>query len=241
MNLRLFIFLIICLSTIGIAQAQPPLPSQRDTIPSVPDSLAVPTDTNRVEGRRERRARERSEREAAEERIKLDPVRDSLQIALIGQTKKVWVRSLIIPGWGQVTNGGLWWIKVPVIYGGFVSAGLIFEFNQRYYRIFLSEAQYRTMNNNTPLNPDYVNANTQAIINAKDFYRRNRDLTVLLTVGWYAINAIEAYTDYMLRNRWNIGEDLSFKVSPTLLQTPAMGAYAYNPLGVGIKFTFDIR
>src|SRR6476661_3113395 len=50
-------------------------------------------------------------------------------------------RSAIIPGWGQARNRK-WW-KVPLVYGGFVSLGLVYEFNQRYYKELLAESQYR--------------------------------------------------------------------------------------------------
>lgn len=209
---------------------------QRDSIPSVQDSLSVQQDTTQEETRRQRRARERMEREAAEETI----FKDSARLALEAQTKRVWVRSAIIPGWGQYTNGGLWWIKVPVIYGGYVTAGLVFEFNHRYYKEFLTELQYRTANNDAFLNPTYQNYSTQHLINAKDFYRRNRDLTVLVTVGWHALNAIEAYVDFMLKNRWSVSDDLSFNISPTILPNHPQ-AFAFSPYSPGIKVTFNIH
>lgn len=208
----------------------------RDTIPPVADSLAVRQDTTQEETRRQRRARERMEREAEEETI----FKDSARLAIEAHTRRAWKRSAIVPGWGQYTNGGLWWIKVPVIYGGYVTAGLVFEFNHRYYRDILSEVQFRLDNNDATLNPLYQNYNTQSLINAKDFYRRNRDLTVLITVGWHALNAIEAYVDSMLKNRWSISEDLSFKVSPTLIPSQPQ-AFAYAPYSAGFKVTFSLH
>lgn len=231
------IFLIAVFSTQGHAQTTNQ--SEQDTtISSLPDSVYVRPDTTTLqeETRRQRRQRERMEREGEEEVV----FKDSARLALEAATRRTWVRSAIIPGWGQYTNGGLWWIKVPVIYGGYVTAGLVFEFNHRYYKEVLGELQYRTENNDAFLNPLYQNHSTQHLINAKDYYRRNRDLTVLITVGWHALNAIEAYVDFMLKNRWSISEDLSFNLSPTLLQN-SPHTFAFSPYAPGFKMTFTIH
>lgn len=174
--------------------------------------------------------------------------KDSVRLALEEKTRKAWKRSLIIPGWGQITNGGLWWIKVPVIYGGFATTVIVFDFNNKYYKSILKDVQYRLANNHAipPNSPyDYIAADPQGtnyLINAKDYYRRTRDYMVLLTLGWYALNGIEAYVDSMLKNRWEIDENVQVKVNPTVL--PAT-SYSYaNPLiatttpvfGVSIKF-----
>jgi len=146
--------------------------------------------------------------------------KDSARLAIEALTRKAWRRSMILPGWGQVTNGGLWWIKVPAIYGGFVATGLVFEFNNRYYKSILANVQYREANNHAipPNSPyDYIAADsqgTQYLIGAKDYYRRNRDLMVLVTLGWYALNIVEAYVDSMLKNRWDIGDNYSMQVTP---------------------------
>lgn len=146
--------------------------------------------------------------------------KDSARLAIEALTRKAWRRSMILPGWGQVTNGGLWWIKVPAIYGGFVATGLVFEFNNRYYKSILEDVQYREANNHAipPNSPyDYIAADsqgTQYLIGAKDYYRRNRDLMVLVTLGWYALNMVEAYVDSMLKNRWDVGDNYSLQISP---------------------------
>lgn len=171
--------------------------------------------------------------------------KDSARLALEAKTRTAWKRSLIVPGWGQVTNGGIWWVKVPVIYGGFVTTGLVFEFNNRYYKSILKDVQYRLANNHAvpPDSPyDYIAADQQGtnyLINAKDYYRRNRDYMVLLTLGWYALNAVEAYVDSMLKNRWEIGDRLTVQVNPTVVP---MATYAYtNPLAYSDAAVFGFK
>lgn len=152
---------------------------------------------------------------------------------------------MIVPGWGQVTNGGIWWIKVPVIYGGFVTTGLVFEFNNRYYKSILKDVQYREANNHAipPNSPyEYIEADsqgTQYLIGAKDYYRRNRDLMILVTLGWHALNIVEAYVDSMLKNRWDIGDQYSMQVTP-YVAPPTPFSPPAPVFGFNVKFNFAV-
>ncbi|SKB88707.1 hypothetical protein SAMN05660226_03626 [Parapedobacter luteus] len=177
-----------------------------------------------------------------EDTAKDELLKDSTRLAMEARTAKVWKRSLIVPGWGQYTNGGLWWVKVPVIYGGFVAGVLIYNFNQNYYKTYLAEAQYRILHNDAP--PPWSlyqfgdEIQTTRFTNAKDAHRRNRDLTVLLAVGWWGLNAVEAYVSDILKNRWSISENLAARVSPAMLSTPLYGVY--SPV-IGLKVQVDFE
>lgn len=245
---RLFIILLFALASTGTLCAQEADTLQRDStakqadLTTQPvDSTASAADTSANETRRERRQRERREREAAEQEQVI--FKDSARLALEAMSNRPWKQSLMVPGWGQITNGGLWWIKVPVIYGGFVSAVLVFEFNNRYYRDILKEVQYRINNNHAiPPNTKYPQLPegsqiTDYMINAKDSYRRNRDMTVLVTVGWWGLQAVEAYVTSMLKNRWEIDDELGFSITPTLLANPGGTSWAYQaqPYTIGVK------
>ncbi len=228
----------------------------KDTIPDstsmvqLQDSLkkAEAQDTTKKETRAERRARKKAEKEREKYYYK-DILKDSARLEIERLSRVAWKRSLILPGWGQYTNQGLWWIKVPVIYGGFVTSYLVFDYWQWYYKKFLTELQYRERYGQGSQDPDLggeTQWTVQGLVDNKDYARRNRDLTILITVGWYGLNVVEAYVDSILKNRWNISNDLSFKVSPTFIPN-----YAYNPgMGVfkganlvspGVKMTFTIK
>jgi hypothetical protein len=219
-------------------------------------SILLPTDTlvqdstllvDSLQGLQKETRAERRKREKEEQELQTKPIieKDSTRLAIENISRIAWRRSMFVPGWGQITNGGYWWLKVPVIYGGLVSAGLVFEFNNRYYHEVLGEVQYRLANNHAvPPNSKYTHLDasefsTQVMINAKDSYRRNRDLTVLVTIGWWGLNMIEAYVDSMLKYRWDLNEDLGFKIQPTLL-TPSNGQFAFIPTA-GFKATFTIK
>lgn len=164
---------------------------------------------------------------AKQRRAKEEVVKDPKRIALEKMPKRAVLASAIVPGLGQIYNKR-WW-KVPLVYGGFVGIGLVYEFNQRYYKDFLEEAQHRATHNGEP-HPDknYARYDDQAIINAKDFYRRNRDLSILAALGFHAIQIIDAYVDAKFF-RFDISDELSLKVEPAIQGQPVLNAYTPIP------------
>lgn len=203
----------------------------------------TPQDTVK-ETRKERRAREKAEKEHNKYYYK-DILKDSTRLAIEELSRVAWRRSLFVPGWGQYTNGGLWWIKVPVIYGGFVSAYLVLDYWQWYYRKFGDEAAYRIDNNGAVNDPDFANVdNLDFLIRQKDYARRNRDITILATLGLWGLNVVEAYTTSILKYRYDIGDDLSLRITPTVLPMSNQLAFV-SPIGghfaPGIKLTMNIK
>lgn len=214
-----------------------------DTIALEKDSVVV-HDTVKKETRAERKAREKAEKERAKYYYK-DILKDSTRLEIEHISNIAWKRSLMLPGWGQITNGGKWlWVKLPIIYGGFISAYFIFDYWNWHYQKFVKEAAYRIDNNGATNDPDLQGfTSLDMLIRSKDNYRRNRDMTILITAVWWAGNAVEAYVDSMLKNRYNISDDLSFKVSPTLLPANSM---AFNSnfasqFAPGVKVTFSLK
>ncbi len=165
-------------------------------------------------------------------------VKDSTRLALEELTRTAVRKSMILPGWGQIQNGR-WW-KVPIVVGGFVGIGYSYDFARKNYRKFLAEAQYRTINPGPGefLYPEFAAYSTEGIIMAKDFYRRNRDLSILGGLGFYAIQLIDAYVDAKFF-RYDISDDFSFNVKPSL--EPIPWAFASNRASVGLKVAFQLH
>jgi hypothetical protein len=164
--------------------------------------------------------------------------KDSTRLALEELTRTAVRKSMILPGWGQIQNGR-WW-KVPIVVGGFAGLAYSYDYARKNYRKFLAEAQYRTINPapGEYLYPEFAGFNTEGIIGAKDFYRRNRDLSVLAGVGFYAIQLIDAYVDAKFF-RYDISDDFSFKVKPSFEPTP--WAFANNGTSFGLKLAFQLH
>lgn len=168
--------------------------------------------------------------------VKKEPaVKDSARLAIEAMPRRAALKSLMVPGLGQIYNKR-WW-KVPLVYGGFFGLGLVFEFNHRYYKVFLKEAQFRELNPQKTKNPLYANYSNQGIIAIKDSYRRNRDLSVLAGIGFYAITIIDAYVDAKFF-RFDISDELAIKVEPSVNQAP-VHASAFSPaVGLKVKLNF---
>ncbi|MFD1771792.1 DUF5683 domain-containing protein [Sphingobacterium suaedae] len=209
----------------------------------VQDSVKAAQDTVKKETRKERKARERAEAEREKYYYK-GIKKDSARLEIERLSRVAWRRSLILPGWGQYTNKGLWWVKVPIIYGGLVTGYVVFDYWQWYYKKFLDELAFR-LENEDRSDPDLYNFTNEGLVSAKDYGRRNRDLTILITAGWWGLNVIEAYVDSMLKNRWDIGRDMTMKISPTFLPSysyagsmTGLRGYGVTP---GIKLTMNLK
>lgn len=207
------------------------------------DSVDAAQDTIREETRRERRERERAEKEHEKYYYK-DIKKDSTRLAIEHISRVAWKRSALVPGWGQYTNQGLWWVKIPIIYGGLITGFVVFDYWQWYYKKFLDELDHRISNQGEPRDPDLINyTNMEGLVRQKDFGRRNRDLTILAIVGFWGLNVVEAYVDSMLKYRWNIGSDMNVRLSPALMPNPsfasnnAFGRYGVTP---GVKLTIKL-
>lgn len=172
---------------------------------------------------------------------------------------KAVMRSLIFPGLGQVYNYGLvvkdvqsgavdgkrvgqkiYIIgKITAIYAG---GALLFKSyldNRHKYKLFLSELQYRKLNNNKP-SPDNgleQYTNTNALVVAKDIYKRNSQVVLISLAGLYGLNVLDAYVTSRLKY-FNVDETLSLKISPSLINTNAM--YGFSAPAPAIKFTFKL-
>jgi hypothetical protein len=128
--------------------------------------------------------------------------------------KQAVFRSFVLPGLGQYKNGK-WW-KVPLVPAGFVGIGLIFGFNNRYYKQTLKELQFRFNNPGKSQDPEFpLQISQEQLVQAKDFYRRNRDLSIFGGILFYGIVAIDAYIDARLA-RFDVGQNLSFDIKPSI-------------------------
>jgi hypothetical protein len=129
--------------------------------------------------------------------------------------RKAVLRSAILPGWGQTRNKQ-WW-KVPLIYGGFVGIGLVYNFNNVEYKVALKESQFRKEKpgSTTALFPQYQGIPDQQIFQINNFYRRNRDLSLYFGILFYGIQLADAYTSARLAT-FDVSDNLSIKLKPSI-------------------------
>jgi hypothetical protein len=131
--------------------------------------------------------------------------------------------SAIIPGAGQVYNKAYW--KVPIVYATGAVLTFFFIDNNNQYQDYRVALLRRGDNDSTTVDqfadhPILGEARgTDAINNLRyrrDYWRRNRDLTIILSVAAHTLQIAEAYVHAHMKD-FEVGEDLALRVQPNLL------------------------
>jgi hypothetical protein len=152
----------------------------------------------------------------------------------IHSPKKTAFYSAVLPGLGQIYNKKYW--KVPICYAALGTFVYFIDFNQTRYVRYKRALVLRLAND--PNNPDefleqfnekgiYTEAQLQSF---KDFYRRNRDLSIMGLAGIYVLNIIDATVDGYLFD-YDISPDLTMHITPNM-------DYSYNSSNFGVLCTF---
>lgn len=119
--------------------------------------------------------------------------------------------SAVLPGLGQAYNGKYW--KVPVVYGALGIGVYFYLENDRHYDRYRDAYKSRLAGQTTDEFTDESGTpliSTNGLIEAQRFYQRNKEISILVTVGLYALNIIDANVDAHLQ-QFDVSEDLSFK------------------------------
>lgn len=146
-------------------------------------------------------------------------------------SRAVWM-SAIFPGLGQIYNRKYW--KLPLIYGGYAGLTYGLAWNNQYLKDYTSA--YNDLADSDPSTNHFMDILPQSmkdaynsgtltkdqlttiLKNQKDFFRRNRDLTIISMVGLYFVTMVDAYVDAQLFE-FDISPDLSMKLEPTMIRT----------------------
>ncbi|TAE21388.1 MAG: hypothetical protein EAZ91_25270 [Cytophagales bacterium] len=137
------------------------------------------------------------------------------------------IRSLILPGLGQAYNRDFW--KVPLVYAGIGTAiYFLIDNNGQYlkYERAYKEAYDETVAKTGDGKADVYVRSQGAILTLPvaplkqqtDFFRRYRDLNVIIIVAVWALNAVEANVAAHLKT-FDLSDDLTLRVQPNLLPT----------------------
>jgi hypothetical protein len=111
--------------------------------------------------------------------------------------------------------------------------GYFVVFNNNEYKDFKEAYIYVANGETYPIDNPYVTKyNQQQLKEAMDFYRRNRDLSIIIGALWYTLNILEAYVDAHFYD-YDISEDLSVSLKPT---TGYHAMFPANP-APGLKLT----
>ncbi len=184
--------------------------------------------------------------------------KDSLKISVLPQKKvlspkKASIYAALFPGLGQVYNGKYW--KLPIVYGGY--AGLIYllgwnnnNYND-YFDAYRTIARYTTVEQMSKADKDYLNnlfkipywdlninpshfsTFQSQLKSGKDFYRRNRDLSIIAIAALHVLSIIDASVDANLSD-FEINDNLSMHIEPM----PARLWNGTQIVGFNVAFNF---
>lgn len=136
--------------------------------------------------------------------------------------------SAVLPGLGQAYNGRYW--KIPLVYAG-MGAGIYFyiDNNKQYHRY--RDAYKRRL---AGYQDDEFQGvlETNSLINAQKQFRRNKDLSLLVTLAFYVLNIIDANVDAHLQ-QFNVDNNLSLHPSFDLDEYSGKSNYG---LSFNLKF-----
>jgi hypothetical protein len=157
--------------------------------------------------------------------------------------RALWL-ALVLPGAGQIYNHKYW--KLPIIYGGFLGCTYALLWNQQMYKdytqayldIMDDDPTTASYNNMLPYGYDITGREEQfksIFKRKKDFYRKNRDLSIFAFFGVYLLSVIDAYVDAQL-STFDITPDLSMKVGPTVIEQKT---YSKKSGAVGVQCSLN--
>lgn len=154
------------------------------------------------------------------------------------------LKSLMIPGWGQLYNRQYW--KIPLVAGAFITLGMIANYNQVRYSKY---RDYYYVVSVHPEDPKYVPPATVAVpyedgvtrdldVNQlkriNDGFRRNRDYTYIGMVLAWALNVVDANVSAHLKT-FDVSDDLSLHVKPIMEIDPLSQGMVS---GLSLSFNF---
>ncbi|GHT06524.1 hypothetical protein AGMMS49525_14870 [Bacteroidia bacterium] len=163
-------------------------------------------------------------------------------------TKSV-IYSAIFPGLGQIYNRKYW--KLPIVYGGFLGCMYAITWNNT-QKVSYSDAYRDFMNGNTANDAAWRaykyysydddpskwsdqqrSSFAYALRSKKDFFRRNYELSWIITAGLYGLCMIDAYVDAKLFD-FDVSDNISMRVQPTFFERTA-----YNPRTLGVHLSVN--
>lgn len=135
--------------------------------------------------------------------------------------------SAILPGLGQAYNKKYW--KIPIVYGALGTGVYSYLSNNTKYHRY-RDAYISRLSGYS--NDDLANLDNDRLISGQKFYQKNRDLSLLITVGIYVLNIVDANIDAHLI-QFNVNENLSLQ--PHLLEDDLSKS---QNLGFALTFNF---
>ena len=112
--------------------------------------------------------------------------------------------SAVLPGLGQAYNKKYW--KIPIVYGALGTGIYFYMNNNKEYKRYRDA--YKSRLAGFEDDEFFGRINLDGLQRAQKFYRKNKEISLLVTIGIYALNIIDANVDAHLL-QYNIDKNLT--------------------------------
>lgn len=134
----------------------------------------------------------------------------------------------ILPGYGQFLNRKYW--KLPIVYGGFLGCSYFINWNSVRYSAY--KTAYKDITDTDPGTNSFIDIlpsgytvdtygglsqYAEVLKSGMEKARYYRDLSIIISVGYYLLTLVDAYVDAQLYD-FDISPDLSMRLTPALLE-----------------------
>lgn len=143
--------------------------------------------------------------------------------------RKATLYSAVLPGLGQYYNREYW--KLPLVYAALGTCTYFFITNLDQYKTYRDAYRLR-MDGNPDTHDKFedIYKNPQSLKILRDGYREYVDYSVLFFVLAYGLNIIDA-TVFAHLKQFDMSNDLSMRISPTIINNQAIGIGLHIQLG----------
>ncbi len=135
--------------------------------------------------------------------------------------------SAVLPGLGQAYNKKYW--KIPIVYAALGTGIYFYIDNTNEYNRYRDAYKRRLAGFD---DDEFSGFSEDALIRAQNSLRRNREISMLVTVGIYALNIIDANVDAHLL-QYNVDDNLALKPHFKINEMDAT-----TNLGLTLNFNF---
>ena len=119
--------------------------------------------------------------------------------------------SAVLPGLGQAYNKKYW--KIPIVYGALATGIYFYDLNNKEYNRYRNAYKRRLAgftDDEFYGSGAYPSISNDGLIRAQSTLKRNKELSILVTVGLYILNIIDANVDAHLL-QYNLDDNLSLR------------------------------
>lgn len=196
------------------AKAQIPVPDSvgihRDTIPPAPsEKIPVLSDTVQYNDTAI---------------VKTPTGTDTVVKKRVHSPRTATLRSLMVPGLGQIYNRKYW--KVPIVYGAIGFPMYLYFYNKKWHSRtkyaldIVVQEKYNDPVAMAAVHPDLrvlVDSRAQgSLVDYRNQFRKDMDYSILFTILMWGLNVVDATVDGHLKG-FDVSEDLSLKIKPSMI------------------------